>query len=199
MSVHSGDRLNNRARPTGGPEVSAAIVEAATRLFAENDPGAVTLREIAERANVNYGLIHRHVGTKVDLVAAVVRRHSLHFEPSDQARSDARALMVEMATHYLNEPAVARALAWAALNGASPESLVAELTDVSELVHQLEARTPDASAARRLFAFAAAAVLGITVFGEIGLVAANLEEPRDHLDELEDTALSLLGQLIDSL
>ena len=50
----------------------AAVVEAATALFAERGPAAVSLREVAQAANVNLGLIHRHIGSKTDLLAAVL-------------------------------------------------------------------------------------------------------------------------------
>ena len=60
------------SRPYGREEVVAAVIEAATELFAERGPAAVSLREVAEAANVNLGLIHRHIGSKTDLLAAVL-------------------------------------------------------------------------------------------------------------------------------
>ena len=45
---------------------------AATGLFAEHGPGAVSLRDVAKAANVNLGLIHRYVGGKQDLVTLVL-------------------------------------------------------------------------------------------------------------------------------
>jgi TetR/AcrR family transcriptional regulator, repressor for neighboring sulfatase len=53
--------------------VVAAVVEAATTLFAARGPAAVSLREVAQAADVNLGLIHRHIGSKTDLLAAVLR------------------------------------------------------------------------------------------------------------------------------
>ena len=50
----------------------AALLEAATRLFAERGPAAVSLRDVAREANVNLGLIHRYIGSKHDLLAAVL-------------------------------------------------------------------------------------------------------------------------------
>ena len=48
-----------------------AIIDAATELFCAKGPAATSLREVAARAGVNHGLIHRHVGTKAALVRAV--------------------------------------------------------------------------------------------------------------------------------
>ncbi|HTX98291.1 MAG TPA: helix-turn-helix domain-containing protein [Mycobacterium sp.] len=58
--------------PTGRDEVVAAILEAATDLFAERGPAATSIRDIAARSNVNHGLVFRHFGTKQQLVGAVL-------------------------------------------------------------------------------------------------------------------------------
>lgn len=60
--------------PVGKHQVSEALVAAATSLFAERGPGAVTVREVAARAGVNHGLVHRHFGSKDALVSAVLDR-----------------------------------------------------------------------------------------------------------------------------
>jgi AcrR family transcriptional regulator len=57
-------------RPHGRDEVRAAILDAARRRFATQGPSAST-RDIAADANVNLGLLHRHFGTKDDLIRAV--------------------------------------------------------------------------------------------------------------------------------
>src|ERR1700758_4941662 len=58
--------------PTGRDEVVAAILEAATDLFAERGPAATSIRDIAARSKVNHGLVFRYVGTKEQLVGAVL-------------------------------------------------------------------------------------------------------------------------------
>src|ERR1700759_1472045 len=61
-----------RETPTGREEVAAAILAAATDLFAERGPAATSLRDIADRAKVNHGLGFRHFGTKDQLIGAVL-------------------------------------------------------------------------------------------------------------------------------
>lgn len=61
-----------RKNPTGREEVGAAILEAATELFAERGPAATSIRDIAARSKVNHGLVFRHFGTKDQLVGAVL-------------------------------------------------------------------------------------------------------------------------------
>src|SRR5271157_1434984 len=52
------------AKPIGKEEVVAAGLEAAGELFAEKGPAATSIREVAARAGVNHGLLHRHFGRK---------------------------------------------------------------------------------------------------------------------------------------
>jgi len=61
-------------RPEGKDEVVEALLDAATALFAEKGPAVVSAREVARRARVNHGLVHRHFGTKDNLVRAVLDR-----------------------------------------------------------------------------------------------------------------------------
>jgi len=52
--------------------VVTALLAAAATLFAERGPAAVSLRDVAVAADVNLGLIHRYIGSKDDLLAAVL-------------------------------------------------------------------------------------------------------------------------------
>src|ERR1700722_695418 len=65
-------RASGRSTPTGREEVVAAILQAATDLFAERGPAATSIRDIAARSKVNHGLVFRHFGTKDQLVGAVL-------------------------------------------------------------------------------------------------------------------------------
>jgi TetR/AcrR family transcriptional regulator, repressor for neighboring sulfatase len=58
--------------PTGREEVVAAILDAATDLFAERGPAATSIRDIAARSKVNHGLVFRYFGTKDQLVGSVL-------------------------------------------------------------------------------------------------------------------------------
>src|ERR1700755_3448800 len=51
---------------------AAAILRAATDLFAERGPAATSIRDIAARSKVNHRLVFRHFGTKEQLVGAVL-------------------------------------------------------------------------------------------------------------------------------
>ena len=59
-------------KPKGKQAVQQALIEAATGLLARRGIAGVSVRDIAQEANVNHGLVHRHFGSKKGLVSAVV-------------------------------------------------------------------------------------------------------------------------------
>lgn len=62
------------SRPQGREAVREALIEAATELFASRGASAVSVRDIAKKARVNHGLVHRHFGSKSALQKEVVER-----------------------------------------------------------------------------------------------------------------------------
>jgi AcrR family transcriptional regulator len=56
-----------------------AILDAAGELLADRSPRELTVREVAEHARVNHALVHRHFGTKDELLRAVLVRRSEAF------------------------------------------------------------------------------------------------------------------------
>ncbi len=57
----------NKIKPRGREQVVAAVLQASAELFAKDGIDAVSIRDIASRAGVNHGLIHRHFGSKDNL------------------------------------------------------------------------------------------------------------------------------------
>lgn len=74
------------ARPHGSQAVQEALIAAATRLFAQFGPSAVSVREIAAAAQVNHGLVHRHFGSKEALLGAVLERLARELATEMRAR-----------------------------------------------------------------------------------------------------------------
>lgn len=64
-----------RAKPkaVGRDAIRDAVIGAARALFAEKSYAAVGMREIAAAAGVNQGLIHRHFGSKNEVLQAVLQ------------------------------------------------------------------------------------------------------------------------------
>lgn len=100
-------------RPHGRDEVVKSIIDATLSLWAAEGPAKLSMRSIASRAGVNYGLVHRHFGTKDAVIRAamerVVIRSREHIEGSEDLRSAVERILP------LSTGAHARLLAWATL------------------------------------------------------------------------------------
>jgi TetR/AcrR family transcriptional regulator, repressor for neighboring sulfatase len=67
----TGER-NDVTTPAGRDAVIAAVLTHAADLFAERGPATTSIRDIAVRSGVNHGLVFRYLGTKDQLVGAVL-------------------------------------------------------------------------------------------------------------------------------
>jgi AcrR family transcriptional regulator len=74
---HASARPAPRARPLPAPARREAILEAATRLFAERGYAETATARIAERAGIREPTLYRHFASKMDLYTACVDRSSL--------------------------------------------------------------------------------------------------------------------------
>lgn len=129
-------RRTKRA-PRGRDEVTRAIVRAAGELFATRGTVAVSVRDVAERAGVNHGLVHRHFGSKAKLVRAVMQALG------EELRASSAGLGGGLPATFLAtavESAYWRVLARALLDGVRPR----ELQDGFPMVEQLSAAMANA-------------------------------------------------------
>jgi len=148
-------------RPHGRDEVVAAIQVAALELLADRGPREVTVRDIAAAAGVNHALVHRHFGTKDELIRTVLREESASIAraASDGGR-DTAGLLALLDEH----PAYWRILARTVLD--SPDLLDGvDMPAADAFVHLVGGARRGASA-RTNAAMAGALVLGWIVFGE---------------------------------
>lgn len=168
-----------------------ALLEAALALMAERGPSNVPLRDIAERAGVNFGLVYQYLGTRDDVLREVYQRaaasSAIRLEEVTGI-DDAVALIMALP----DEHQVGRMIGWAALEGAYPGDVlgrspalehVARLVE-SQSVHR-DGSTADEDA--RLFAAVLLVVaLGWRLFRPIGLTSAGLDPsaPNDYDDRL---------------
>ena len=124
----------NRERPHGRDEVRAAILQAARRRFAAQGPSAST-RDIAADANVNLGLLHRHFGTKDDLIRAVFADAAAHgYATAEEATTFDEALARTFAGTVDGDDTYARMLAGVLLAGRHPKELQDEFPTMSRLI-----------------------------------------------------------------
>ena len=111
----AGPAAPSNSRPTGRDEIRSAVLREARRLFSERGPH-VPLRDIADAAGVNLGLIHRHIGRKDALITAVmqdaVRFGAARLENTDDAGEAVHGMLLGASSH----PEISRLLAWLALD-----------------------------------------------------------------------------------
>lgn len=100
-------------KPHGRDEIVDSIIDATISLWTAQGTEGLSLRSIAARAGVNYGLVHRHFGTKDAVIRAAMDRvvkKSLEFIDGSENLTDAidRVLPYSTGSH-------ARLLAWTIL------------------------------------------------------------------------------------
>lgn len=155
----------------------ARILLAAAELFSAQSPSRVSLRAIAARAGVNYGLIHHYFRTKDAILAELIRRASragaerMHSATTlDDAL--ARLLLSDLDTTY------GRMLAWSMLDDTDPSRLVAAspaIARISDLVG--EALGPGSDVDPKVVAaVAVSAVLGWRLYRPFVTSAAALDD-----------------------
>lgn len=105
----------NSGKPSGREAVRRAVLGTARRVFAARGPRA-SLREVAEAADVNLGLIHRHIGNKDDLLAEVLDSGLRHGSARIDAHSDAGAAVRSMLLGATANPEFSRLLLWLSLD-----------------------------------------------------------------------------------
>jgi AcrR family transcriptional regulator len=164
-------------RPTGREEILDAVLDAAERLFAEAGPGEVSLRAIATEAGVNYGLVHRHFGTKDALFDRLLRRYEERWTAQLGARPDYDRALDTLLGPAPDVGAYLRLLAWTMLSG-DDEAQVRH----SRLDRLPTLRTPDGADPIIETATALATIFGWRFFGPF--IRATL-----HLDDDEAAAL----------
>jgi AcrR family transcriptional regulator len=121
----------------------ASLVSAAAELFAARGPDGVSLREIAARAGLNYGLIHQYVGSKDELLRLVIEQStSTTAARFAQAGGVGEALELLQGPVGADRPQYPRLLAWAILQGRDPR----ELAGPSPALPQLIAMLPEKGA-----------------------------------------------------
>jgi AcrR family transcriptional regulator len=89
-------------------------------LFAQRGPAAVSVREIAQHAQVNHGLVHRHFGSKNALLRDVLNHLAVDIaaEVGDAGSNEPLGVLVgSVLGAASNQGAWLRILAWAILDG----------------------------------------------------------------------------------
>jgi TetR/AcrR family transcriptional regulator, repressor for neighboring sulfatase len=157
----AGGAAGAKAKPYGREQVIESVIDATLSLWSAKGPAEVSLRAIAARAGVNYGLVYRHFRTKEAVIRAAMDRvvaRSLMYTDDCTDLTDAVDSVLPRSTG-----AHARLLAWAILQYFVDDIMPAEdpflhrLRDLAKA--DVPAGTPDADTAAKVKAGSMLAML----------------------------------------
>lgn len=178
-------------RPTGREGVRRAVLRAARQLVAARGP-RVPLRDIADAAGVNLGLIHRHVGRKEDLLTEVLADGLRHGTAQLDGIDDAGEAIRSMLLRSTQQPDYNRLLLWLALDpDAAPRPEVSPSSRPANTVRRMTNRPPagDAHLALALTVVYAWPVLRSEILGVLGT-------PAGQQEQFDGRVANLLAQLV---
>jgi TetR/AcrR family transcriptional regulator, repressor for neighboring sulfatase len=160
------------AKPIGKEEVIAAVLQAAAELFAQKGPAATSIREVAARAGVNHGLLHRHFGSKRQLLAATLQNLA---DSAVELRESGATLKELEAAQELQ----ARVMVRSTLDGFPVEELQQRFPGMEAFLDQVRAGHSDERTARLLAAHGMALQIGWGLLGSTLRVAFGLQDLDD--------------------
>lgn len=137
-----------------------AVRAAAAELLAERGPREISVRDIADRAGVNHALVHRHFGTKDDLLRAVITDLSADVGASVAPEDDLVVVLQRLRAHQAYWQIMARSVLDA------PQVLDPGPTSAAgSVLSMLSGATDPDDSTRTVAAVAGSLVLGWIVFG----------------------------------
>ena len=191
ISDDGADPAAKQTKPIGATEVRQSILDAALKLMSKQGNTDVALREIAREANVNHGLVHRHFGTRQDVLIAALQRHSEIGADYLQDAANIDTAIHKLWTHP-NMAESAKLMASALLGGVAPKS-IAEGHALRKLEQLLQAgdtkASPDDTTARAVAL--SCLILGWGVFGSYLTAVAQDSDP----EQLRANVLDVLHEM----
>ena len=185
--------------PRGRNEIIEAILQATEKLLPKHNPTEISLRQIAEAANINYSLIHRYFGTKENVIMAaherILSNVGQQFSAVDRIDGNVGVLFKISGENVSRRTLLARAM----LDGADPHLIRHHfpiMHQLIELVRKKKSKTehPSHYDPETLAAFFAGSALGWFFFEPFLLASTGLDEKdkdevhREITDILKETA-----------
>lgn len=137
-------------RPRGPAAVTEALFAATERLCDKRPPGSVTVRQIAEAANVNHGLVHHYFASKEALLAATMLRVEEEFLEVVAAAEDPADSIGVFFDELNARPTYPRLVSWMLLEGIDPAERIGDYPLIEHLVDTVSAVTDRSEARLRI-------------------------------------------------
>ena len=182
-----------------------AMLDAAERLFSEHGFAAVSVRDIAKAAGFSHALVHRYLGSKEDVYAAVLARREYVIRDAAHETPDLdealRLMLVEGQLHNLDYLRLVISTALQGMPYATTKGSFPAMQRLVELAEGLEAsgpRDPRLPPARFVVCVLVALDLGWAAMEPWLVEAASLEEyDRETLvDWLKQAVFSIAHEML---
>ncbi len=193
-----GPDAEQEARSSRRRDTTDAIVRAGSELFAARGPDGVSLRDVAARAGVNYGLIHQYVGTRDDLLRLVFRAVSDGTAHDFQDATDVGEILEQLMGPRAAASPYVPMLAWALLQGRDATALLGRSPALGALIERMGGagdRLSEPDDPRVLVAAVTAMALGWRLFGPFVQAGVGLEDVPD--DVMTAAVRTVAGRLLE--
>ena len=188
----------DQTRPTGKKEVMEALTQAATELFGQLGPEAVSVRDVAAKADVNHALVHRHFGSKEKLLQAVLDGHARAFRAAMQKEDDLGATLERLFDVAKERPAFTLIVAQLLLGGDAPNAFVAQEGGLRALAGRAAQGKSKAKIEAGMIVIAAAAALNLGWHLFSPFIMHALDYKGDPA-KIEAGVRKIMGELADTL
>ena len=194
--------MRNGDSPRGRKAITEAILKATERLLPKHNPSDISLRQIAEVANVNYSLIHRYFGTKESVIVAaherILTKALARFSGVDSIEGNIGDLFEISGKNVSRRILLARAM----LDGADPHLIRHHFPIMQQLIELLkrkksETKNPSEYDAETLAAFFAGSTLGWFLFEPFLLASTGLDAKDKN--EVHHQIIKMLERTADLL
>jgi len=188
--------------PRGRKEIIDAILQATEKLLPKHNPTDISLRQIADAANINYSLIHRYFGTKESVIMAaherILSKAGEQFSTIDRIDGNIGVLFKMSGKNVSRRALLARAM----LDGADPHLIRHHFPIMHQLIELLRkkktrTKNPSEYDAETLAAFFTGAALGWYFFEPFLLASTELD--KKDKDKVHHQIAEMLEKTADLL
>ncbi len=202
VKVNTGKTNKNGIIPYGREAVKKAILDATEKLLLKKSPNKITVREIAEAANIKHPLIHRHFGTKDAVIIAV---HARGINKVEREIIDVENLEGNIATFFeavkknkFRQIALSRAM----IDGVNPRAIQTQFPVMERFLELLKKRSVETKSESKFAPEMMTAIIGATTLGwflyEPFLLAATDLEDKSR-DELHAAVVEIIEEIVRKL
>ena len=197
------DEGENSRRRGSREQTTAAILDAAEKLFSERGFTAVTVRDVAAEAGVSHALVHRYLGSKQDIYRAMlVRDEDVIRDAAADNDELLTATSLMLREGLASQRRYVRLVAHSVLHGLAYERTAGRFSATERLVELAQAsaavegaaRDPDALDPRFVVASVVALFIGWISAEDWVLRASGLGDLSDEeiVDSLERVMFGML-------